>query len=628
MFLGLMVQKKSDYEQDNPICRLNSSGFLDEKNARKCIWSDPSVALCYLPTGIKTLDEFPQPFINRDESIILVFEGKIHNLHEIKQDLGNSINFQTSRSGEVLIPLYEKYGDSFPSKLNGKFAFALWDANSKKLLLGRDHLGIESLFYREDGEAIYFSTSLQGLIQAGLVEKELNPDALVQYLLYCYNPASETFLKGAYKLPAGHIICQSGSERSVRDYWNLSFAEQVRKSHTEYREEILHLMEDAIRIRLEPNEVPGVLLSGGTDSSAIASLTSKILGTPFPTFSFRCEGKSFDESSFARLVADRYGTEHSEILYSADRLKLISDAVNYMEEPFCDAGIEIGTFVLGMAANGKVAYTLSGEGGDELFGGHPVYVADKVARFIDYLPTLIKSPATALSRIIPDSDQKKNLQVKLKRFAYGLSFPPQLLSHRWRIYYTPGELTLLCSRNLTEQYSQSQLYEPMLSINQGADGKDILSRSLHSDYFTLVDFYLRRLGLLKAFSIEDRLPLLDVRLIEYAARMPSDLKIKGLSDTKYIYRDILEGVLPREILHDRPKLGHSVPMKNWIREDPQVITMIKEVLTNGSFAGRGLFKRAYIEKMLKEHISKSNNHSHRLWALTVLELWFRKNLDT
>ncbi|GAF90237.1 unnamed protein product, partial [marine sediment metagenome] len=279
------------------------------------------------------------------------------------------------------------------------------------------------------------------------------------------------------------------------------------------------------------------------------------------------------------------------ILYGADRLKLISDAVKYMDEPFCDVGIEIGTYVLGKAADGKVSYTLSGEGGDELFAGHPVYVADKLAKIVECIPNAVMAPITALLRRIPDSDQKKNLQVKLKRFAYSLSFPRELLSHRWRIYYTPRELQKLIVPDLIEQYPTQRLFEPMQRINRDADGTDLLTRSLYSDYFTLVDFYLRRLGLLKAFSIEDRLPLLDVRLVEYAARIPSNLKIRGFSDTKYLYRQILEGLLPREILHDRPKLGHSVPMKNWIRDDSHVHDMIRDVICSGSLARRGLINR-------------------------------------
>ena len=285
-----------------------------------------------------------------------------------------------------------------------------------------------------------------------------------------------------------------------------------------------------------------------------------------------------------------------------------------MDEPFCDIGIEIATFLLGRAASGQVSYVFSGEGGDELFGGHPVYTADKVAAYIDRLPKPLLQPIAQVLQTLPDSDRKKNLQVKLKRFAYSVAFPPELLSHRWRIYYTAAELDKLCTKELLKQ---TQKPEP-----------DLLSRCLSSDYWTLVNFYLRRLELLRQFGIENRLPLLDYRLVEYAAKIPSELKLKGFSDTKYIYKQALKGILPDDILFNRPKLGHSVPMKNWLRQETEIIDWMTDILNSTSFRQRGLFKPNAIQKLLDEHANKQHNHSHRLWALLVLELWFREYLDS
>jgi asparagine synthase (glutamine-hydrolysing) len=326
-------------------------------------------------------------------------------------------------------------------------------------------------------------------------------------------------------------------------------------------------------------------------------------------------------------VAKHYGTQHTEIPYQPTDLSLISQAVEAMDEPFCDIGIEIGTFLLGRAAQGKASYVFSGEGGDELFAGHPVYTADKVAAFIDRVPPGLLEPMTALLQRIPDSDQKKNVQVKLKRFAYSLSFPPSLLSHRWRIYYKPLELMDLCTSDFLTPCNLDNLYDSMLVHTQAADGQDELSRSLYSDYQTLVSFYLRRLELLRAFGIENRLPLLDHRLVEYAAQIPSNLKLRGFSDTKYIYKQALVGILPNEILFDRPKLGHSVPMKNWMREDETVQHWMLEILSDRSFLNRGFFEPSQIKAMIDQHLNKTHNYSHRLWALVVLELWLRASWD-
>jgi asparagine synthase (glutamine-hydrolysing) len=270
---------------------------------------------------------------------------------------------------------------------------------------------------------------------------------------------------------------------------------------------------------------------------------------------------------------------------------------------------------------------LSGEGGDELFGGHPVYVADKFAAVVDRFPRFLVNPLVQTLQRIPDSEQKKNLQVKLKRFAYSLSFPSELLSHRWRVYYTPQELQELCTGDFIASCDTQQLFDGMLKYTQEADGPDQLSRSLYSDYYTLVNFYLRRLGLLRSFSLDSRLPLLDYRLVEYAAKIPSSLKVRRLSDTKYIYKKVLEGVLPREILYDRPKLGHSVPMKNWLRDNAKVQEWIAKLLSDASLEKRGFFHPLVVRRMIEEHISKRQNHSHRLWGLLVLELWLRSWLD-
>ncbi|MEE9186611.1 MAG: asparagine synthase (glutamine-hydrolyzing), partial [Bacteroidota bacterium] len=521
--------------------------------------------MCSIPAQIDSLDETPQPFTNEDQTIFVMFDGKIYNTRELQRLLGPGHRFQTGYSGEVLAHLYEKFQEDFLDSVNGKFAFALWDERNKKLLLGRDRLGIEPLFYFDDGTRFIFGSSLRALAATPWVNKILNHEAVMQYLLYCYNPADETFLKNVYKLPPGHLLSIHNSRVSKRRYWHLSFAETHVKTEDQYREELLGLIEDAIRIRLESHRPPGVFLSGGTDSSMIVSLASRMSSEPLRTYSYRCEGPSYDESPYARFVAQCYGTQHTEILYRPDHLSLISRAVESMDEPFCDIGIEMGSFLLGRAAEGEVSYVLSGEGGDELFGGHPVYVADKVATVLNRIPQAIVDPVARTLQRIPDTDRKKNLQVKLKRFAYSLSFPSELLSHRWRIYYTPAELRELCTRDFLAHCDMHKLYDGMLKYTRQADGKDQLSRSLYSDFQTLVSFYLRRLGLLRQSSVESRLPLLDHRLVEYAAKIPSRLKIRNVADTKYIYKKILRGVLPNEILYNRPKLGHSVPMKNWLR---------------------------------------------------------------
>lgn len=627
MILGILDRDRDGSEFKRVL--LQTAAHVREGNGgmQATVWASRHFAFCSTPVGIATLDEAPQPFLNEDGSVVVMFEGKIHNIAEIKRLLGSDYGFRTDCSGEALAQLYEKYHEGCVEQVNGKFAFALWDESSQKLLLGRDRLGIQPLYYVRHGESLIFGSSLRAIVATGWVRKDLNYEAVLQYLVYCYNPARETLLQDVYKLPPGHLLSCNGSAMSIKKYWQLSFAETQVKSEEEYREEILSLIEDAIRIRIEPRHSPGLFLSGGTDSSALASLTSRMSPQPLHTFSFRCEGRSYDESYYARSVSQRYGTQHVEVPYHANHLPLISRAVQSMDEPFCDIGIEIGTYLLGQAAEGRVSYALSGEGGDELFGGHPVYIAAKLATVADRFPRALRYTLARTLQRIPDTDQKKDLRVKLKRFAYGLFFPPELLSHRWRICYTAQELRELCTDEFIQRCDLEGIFDGVLNYNRNANGRDQLSRSLYSDYQTVVSFYLLRLGLLRAFSIESRLPLLDHRLVEYAAKIPSWLKIRRVSDTKYIYKKVLQSVLPKEILYNRPKLGHSVPMKNWLRNNAEIRGWITGVLCDGSFKDMGLFRPHVVQRLIDEHMRKSQNHSHRLWGLVVLKLWVRNCLE-
>jgi asparagine synthase (glutamine-hydrolysing) len=407
----------------------------------------------------------------------------------------------------------------------------------------------------------------------------------------------------------------------------LSFAVQHSKTEAQYCEEIPALVENAVKIRLNADHQLGIFLSGGIDSSSVLGLASKSCAEPLSTFSFRCEGSSYDESEYARFVAKHFGTCHTEVQYQPQDLTAITEIVKAMDEPFCDIGIEIGTYLLGRTAQNQVDYIFSGEGGDELFGGHPVYIANKVATLADQVPSLLLEPILKFLQTIPDSDQKKNLQVKLKRFAYSLSFPERLLSHRWRVYYKLQELQEICMPEFLDTCKLNQLFDSMFQYTNEADGHNDLSRSLYSDYWTLVNFYLRRLELLKVFGIGSHLPLLDYQLAEYAAKIPSQYKIHGFSDTKYIYKKSLMGIVPDSILFNRPKLGHSVPMKNWLREDPNTQQWIGEILSSQQFRERKIFNEKNVQNLIRKHICKAHNYSHRIWSLVVLELWLREHLS-
>jgi asparagine synthase (glutamine-hydrolysing) len=627
LFLGIFSQSQSSSKLQQALAQATAQLSLTQSQATSFVWGQDRLALYWNGNGTATHNVTYHPLWSHDQQIAVLFEGKIYNLASLKQQLGTNAHWRTDSESELLAHLYDRDPDHFLDPINGKFSFVLWDARRQRLLLGRDRFGIQPLFYSQQQNGLIFGTSLRSLLRTGLISKLLNSQVVLEYLLYCYNPSQQTLIESVQKVPASHFLSFDGSTLNLHRYWNLSFTEQYQKTEKQYCEEIPALIGDAVSIRIDPSQKLGVFLSGGIDSSSMLSFASRHATEPLSTFSFRCAGRSYDESSYARYIAQHFNTQHTEVQYQPEDLSAIAAVVQAMDEPFCDIGIEIGTYLLGKAAQGKVDYIFSGEGGDELFGGHPVYTADKVAAWVDWMPRSLSSPVMQLLQQIPDSEQKKNLQVKLKRFAYSLSFSPELLSHRWRIYYTPQELKNLCTPDFLSKCNLEKVFDSMIQYNEAADGNDGLSRSLYSDYWTLVNFYLRRLELLRSFGIDNSLPLLDYRLVEYAAKIPSSLKLRGFSDTKYIYKQALKGIVPDKILFDRPKLGHSVPMKNWLRDCPEIQQWMIDILSDAQFQQREFFENRFVQHLVQEHLQKSHNHSHRLWSLLVLELWLRENLD-
>jgi asparagine synthase (glutamine-hydrolysing) len=414
----------------------------------------------------------------------------------------------------------------------------------------------------------------------------------------------------------------------VSPYWRLSYREPLRAGESEIADELLERVRAAVRRRMPAaGAAPAVFVSGGLDSSTVLGLVREAHPGQIRTYSYRCKSESFDESHYARLMAGSVGAEHTELEYRAEDALLIAELAAKMSQPFCDVGINIGTYLLGREAAQRGDLVFTGDGGDELFGGHPIYEADKIARFIDPVPLPIRGPMLRVLRALPDSDQKKNLTVKLKRFGESALFPPELLSHRWRLYYHGAELEQVLNPEIARDLDREGLFRDVLAFNREADGPDPLSHSLYSDYQSIVDFYIRRNELFGDFGIETRYPLFDRDLVEFCASIPSKLKVKGWFDTKYIFKRAIEKILPHQIVHREDKLGHSIPLKNWLREDAQVREFVMDHVCAETVRKRGLVRPEFVERLVDEHMSRQRNNSHRLWTLAVLELWCRHHLD-
>jgi asparagine synthase (glutamine-hydrolysing) len=570
-----------------------------------------------------------QLFTHRDEDTGLAAVGRaeVFNRDELARSLALPADLPL---GRLLAEGYRRRGSSHLADLNGSFAFGVSDPGRGSFSLARDHLGIAPLFFTMNSESgVHFSDNLRRLRAFAGVGAELDPTVVLRYLLLRYNPGVESFFRGIRKLRPGHALKWEGGRLREEPYWHLSFDDSSRRSEAEHAERLGELIRSAVRKRLgSAEESAGAYLSGGMDSSSVVSIMGSLLPKPVHTFSFRCRGESFDESAYALSVSRKWGTEHHEISFEADEAVAIADLVGLQQEPLSDVGIEVSSYILAREAKGIADYVLTGDGGDELFAGHPVYLADRLARWYEKIPSLLRRPISSTLQRLPDRKEKKSILIKAQRFAYSVGFPADLYSNRWRISYKPSELECLLSPDwqVASRETEDPLH-PLRAIYEEADGPDFLSRTLYGDYFTVVDFYLRRMEVLEQIAIVPRFPLLDRELVEYAARIPSNLKIASDSATKHLLKASMSDLLPEDVLNRRDKLGNSVPLKNWLRESPELQGFVRDNLSGDAIQRRGVFSPSYVERLWARHLSGRENNSHRIWSLLVLELWCQHNLD-
>jgi asparagine synthase (glutamine-hydrolysing) len=528
-----------------------------------------------------------------------------------------------------LLQLLSNEGLDGLSGVDGGFGLAWWQAPAAKLRLIRDRFGIEPLHYRFDRGGTVFGSRARDIAATSPRGLELSAQGLAEYLTYCYTPGNSTLLEGVLRVPAGGAVTVGRNEAPVGSTWyRLSFASPWAPDESAIVDNYRRLLEESVTKRLGHGRA-GVLLSGGMDSSSVATFAMRHLRDPISTFSFRCVGAPFDESVFARQLAAELGARHNEVEYGEPEALQIVDAVAEMDSPFCDIGIEIGTWLLARAAAGQVDYLLTGDGGDELWASHPVYAAQRMMTWYDRapLPRVMRRALSATLDLVHDSEQKRGLAVTLKRILPPATVDAALGHFRWRLYQTPDSLRGLLTPEAMKNLEGTDPFRPVIDSFAGYDGPDDgMSLWLYSDYRTVSSFYFNRLLLARRFGLDVRMPFYDAGLVEYGARIPARLKLEGIERTKRLFRVAMAGVLPDIINQRKDKLGHSVPFKSWLRRPGRLSSLVTEVLQSEEFMERGLFGRSAVQRLLDEHRTRRHNHSHRIWALFVLELWLRAAL--
>ncbi len=565
-----------------------------------------------------------QPMISDDGTLRIVFNGEIYNFESLRKELvAKGHRFRSESDTEVLLHLYAEDGEKMLSKLNGMFSLAIDDTKTRRFFFARDRLGKKPFFYRLEKDRVLFASELKSILQVEGISREIDPTALDDYLTYQYVPHPKTIFRGINKLPPGHFAVWQDGRFSITKYWNPDFnLEDANRSYADWSEELRSLLTDAVQLRLRSDVPLGAFLSGGIDSSIITGLAQRLSTKKIRTFSIGFPQKHYDETAFARKASEKSGTDHTELIVTPDIHGILDKLVEHYDEPFADSSA-IPTLVLSELTRRSVTVALSGDGGDELFAGYQRYQAVKLGERVDILPHCVrKFLAGPMRSLIPASTQQKSTPRRLKRFFEALGMEPMERYLQWIAIFNRQRRNELYSVELAQQIGDHDSVGFLEDAATFCSQRDVVSRTslidvqtyLPCDILTKVDVASM------ACSLEVRAPLLDYRLVEFAARIPVAHKIHGRTG-KFIFRDTFRELLPPEI-ETRGKMGFGVPIDDWFRGPLK--NFVREILLDRRTTERGLFRLETVGKLLDDHFSNRFDHAYRIWALLVLELWMRR----
>lgn len=567
-----------------------------------------------------------QPMSNEEGTVWLVCNGEIYNYLALRAELiGRGHSFKSRSDSEVIVHAYEEYGERCPEYLNGMFAFAIWDTKQRRLLLARDHLGIKPLYYWTTGDRIVFGSELSTVRVHPDAPRRVDPISLDHFLALEYIPSPRTILDGVRKLPAGHRLLFHEGGLSTERYWDAPSCD-VPNGEAECAEILAELIGDAVKMQLVSDVPLGAFLSGGIDSSTVVAFMSQASSLPVQTFSIGFGDSTYNELPYARAVANQFGTHHHEEFLEPEIADLALQLAGHLDEPLADFSI-FPTYLVSKVARQSVKVALSGDGGDELFGGYESYLAQHLdRRYYAKLPAWLRQKAMpALLAQVRPRPAKRGLINKTKRFVEGAALPSSLQHTRWMTFLDDGGRAELYRPELRAALDGASTASAIESVFRSAAGRDPLAQQQYVDIKTyLVDDILTKVDRMSmANSLEARVPLLDRRIVEFALSLPPHFKLDG-GHTKVILRRLMADRLPAIVLN-KPKQGFSIPLKHWLCGPLR--PLMTDLLSASTVARRGYFEPTCVERWMSEHLAGRVNHSHRLWALMVLELWQQRTLE-
>jgi asparagine synthase (glutamine-hydrolysing) len=576
-----------------------------------------------------------QPIANETEDCWIVFNGEIYNFADLRAELeAKGRRFRTLSDTEVILRAYEEWDTDCVDRLRGMFAFAIYDRRGlrhhrgmppqpgSRLLMARDRLGKKPLYYYQDDNHLIFASEIKAILAHPAVHAQVNPRVMPLYLTYGYVPGPSTFFEDICELPPGHRLTIAAGDIAVERYWKIPRHAESRSEVSEKRlvEELHGHLEESVRIRLQSDAPLGALLSGGIDSAAIVATMSKLTDQPIRTFAIGfAEDPSFNELEYARLIADTYHTDHHEFLVKPDAIELLPQLVWHYDQPFADSSA-IPTYLIAQCAREHVKVVLTGDGGDELFAGYERFSAARLAELYRHVPSLARSAAGALIDLLPESTTYHSVVRRIRRF---IQSAPKGLAERYLEWVGIFDQALV-GELLADTYDLDPVNHFHAYFNSQG-GADPIAQLLTVNLMTYLpgDLLVKTDRMTMANSLEARCPFLDQELLEFAWRIPANLKLKGLT-TKYILKRAVEGLVPEKIIRRR-KHGFGVPVGRWFRTGLR--DYLREVLLSPDASCREYFRQAVLHRLIEEHLSGRRDHGQRLWTLLTFEIWHRIFID-
>ncbi|HZC29889.1 MAG TPA: asparagine synthase (glutamine-hydrolyzing) [Gaiellaceae bacterium] len=575
---------------------------------------DGGIALAARRLSILDLEHGDQPIANEDGSCVVVQNGEIYNYPELRRELERAGHqLRTRCDTEALVHLYEEHGVGFAERLRGMFAVAIWDSGRRRLVLARDRYGIKPLYYRHAGDELRFASELRALPRG-----EIDLDALEAFLAFNSIPAPYSIFRDVRKLPAGHVLVWENGTVTLERYARPAPADEAELrtgDETELVEELRARLRDSVKAHLLSDVPVGVLLSGGVDSAVLAALAAQETPEAVHTFTIGFAERSFDERDDARLVAERYGTKHHELLVRPDPELLLRALAEAFDEPFADSSA-LPTYLVSQLAADHVKVALSGEGGDELFGGYYTYAADLFADRVAPLARLVRPLVEAL----PASTRKASLDYKAKRFVRAAHLPPLERHHGWKEIFSAEARSELTGRRAA--FDPVDVYRARYAETTGAPQ---LARLQDVDFgvYLVDDLLVKTDRASMVHSLEARVPFLDPVVTNLAFALPTRLKVRGLAK-KVLLRKAAEPLLPSEVVHGR-KRGFSIPAAAWLRGELEPFA--RETLSAANLGRQGFFRPEPVARLLDEHVAGREDWSRQLWGLLAFTLWYERHVE-